>query len=110
MNTKSKIQLISEQIENKERFKNDIESILEKYTVEDNIFISKNGVTLSVINGYFVPNTQYDSLTEAMSDFINNFTIRIEKDKFTTGTVYEYLSECPEGSKVFDINTEKYVY
>ena len=111
MNTKSKIQLIKENIEIKENFKNSINGLIDKYNIVDNVFVSKSGKTFEALDGYFVVKNEYETFDEAMNDFTDGLAIRIENNKkFTTGTLYEKLSECPEGSKVLDINTEKYVY
>lgn len=110
MTTKSKIQLIKESIEIKEAFKNRINELMEKYNIVDNIFVSKSGKTFEALDGYFVINNEYESFDEAMKDFDNGMAIRIENnEKFTTGQLYEHLTDCPENSKILDINAEQYV-
>jgi hypothetical protein len=105
MYTKSIIQQTVETIRAKENFRSAIEQLLEKYNIEDSVFVLKNGFMHEVVEGYFVTENEYESLDEAMSNCdINTMGIRIIGNIFQTGKLYNRLSECADSNKkVFDL-------
>lgn len=107
MLTKSKIQLIKEGIEIRNNYKDGLSNLMEKYTIEDSIFVYRNGL-FEVTSGYFEEINQFDTLNEAISscEDISKVGIRIlNNDKFVTGYVKQFLSECSQDAKILDIET-----
>lgn len=104
MQTKSNIQLIKEQLRQKEIFKNNLSALMNKYTVEDNFFTMKNDASLNEeVSGYFKTESEYKSLDEAVSNMKKGQAIRIiNNETFVVGNVYKKLSESGDGS-VYDI-------
>ena len=105
MYTKSIIQQAVESLKAKDNYRASIESLMEKYNIEDSVFILKNGFLHEVVEGYFNVDSVYDSLEKAISESnINNMAIRVMNNKiFQTGKVYKTLSECKEDSQVLDL-------
>ena len=105
MYTKSIIQQTVEAIRAKDSFKTSIENLMEKYNIEDSVFVLKNGFMNEVVEGYFVTENEYDNLDEAMSNCdVNTMGIRIIGNVFHTGKIYNRLSECVDSNKkVFDL-------
>ena len=105
MYTKSIIQQTLETLRAKDSYKIALESLMEKYTIEDSVFVLKNGFLHEAVEGYFNVEAVYDSLEKAISDFnINNMAIRVMNNKvFQTGKLYRNISECSEDSQVLDL-------
>ena len=105
MYTKSIIQQTVESLRAKENFKMAIENLMEKYNIEDSVFILKNGFLYEAVEGYFNVDFVYDSLDKAISESdINTMAIRVMNNKiFQTGKLYKTLSECSENSQVLDL-------
>lgn len=105
MYTKSIIQQTIETLKIKENFKISIENLMEKYNIEDSVFIFKNGSLYEATEGYFNVDYVYDSLDKAFTDSKTaDFAVRIMNNSvFQTGKLYKTLSECTEESKVFDL-------
>jgi hypothetical protein len=108
MLTKSKIQIIQESIKVANDFKTGLENIMEKYTIEDSIFMYKNGV-FEATKGYFVPKSEHNDLLLAIKECnseYNKYGIRIiNNEKFIVGEVNRFLTECDQNSTIFDINS-----
>jgi hypothetical protein len=104
MYTKSIIQQTIEKLHEKDSFRIAIENLMEKYNIEDSVFIFKNGNMREVVEGYFVTTNEYDNLAEAISD-CDTYTmaIRVIGENFQVGKVFSKLSECDENNKVFDL-------
>jgi hypothetical protein len=77
---------------------------MEKYNIEDSVFIFKNGNMREVVEGYFATTAEYDNLAEAISD-CDPYTmaIRVIGENFQVGTIHNSISECTNNSKVFDL-------
>lgn len=105
MYTKSIIQQAVETMRAKDNFRTAIEQLMEKYNIEDSVFVLKNGFMHEVVEGYFVTENEYTDLAEAMSNCdINTMGIRIIGESFQTGKIYSRLSECADtNKKVFDL-------
>ena len=104
MFTKSIIQQTVEAMQVKNNFKIAIEQLMEKYNVEDSVFVFYEGSIHEVVEGYFVTENEYDNLNDAISECnINTMGIRIMGNNFQTGTIHTKISECAEDKKVFDL-------
>lgn len=105
MFTKSKIQQITESIQLRNEFKEGLENIMEKYNIQDSIFVSINHQTCEVTKGYFAISKEFDNLKDAINECnLNNEGIRvINNEKFQVGTISNLLSACPKDSKILDI-------
>lgn len=103
--------LIQQQIEREDqafRFQEGLEKIMEKYNIKDSVFRSTKSGVMEAIKGYFTESGTYDNLSDAIRH--SNGYVRIQDNKvFSVGVVYESLSECPEGSKILDLDTLEYV-
>ena len=104
MNVVSNIHNMLNFIETKSEFKEGLNNLMEKYNVEDSIFSYNNGAVNEVCHGYFVENTEYNSLDEAISNMNNlNQCIRIiNNEKFVLGDVHTTLNE--NITKFYDIS------
>jgi hypothetical protein len=104
MYTKSIIQQTIEKLQTKDSFRIAIENLMEKYNIEDSVFIFKNGNMREVVEGYFATTAEYDNLAEAISD-CDPYTmaIRVIGENFQVGTIHNSISECTNNSKVFDL-------
>lgn len=104
MYTKSLIQQNIEVIRAKDNFRSAIEQLMEKYNIEDSVFVIKNGFMHEVVEGYFVTENEYSSLSEAVSACnINTMGVRVIGNSFQVGKIYSRLSECEDNKKVFDL-------
>lgn len=108
MLTKSKIQLLKESLAKASDYKDGLENLMEKYTIEDSVFVYINGVVHEATQGYFVEKTKHDSLLEAIrgcNGEFGRYGIRIINNKeFVVGEIKRNLVECSNDSTVFDIN------
>lgn len=108
MLTKSKIQLIREALAVANDYREGLENLMEKYTIEDSVFIYMNGMVHEATQGYFVEKSKYTDLMEAIRHCNGNFSglgIRvINNEEFVVGEIKRHLVECDQNSKVFDIN------
>jgi hypothetical protein len=98
---KSAIQQINERQNILYKFKVSLNSLLEKYNIQDNIFgIAVDGQLYDITEGYFVgAPTEYASLDEAIQNMDSGSCIRIvENNKFVLGKVYSSFNDCHEGS------------
>lgn len=104
MYTKSIIQQTVEAMRAKSEFRNSINALMEKYNIEDSVFVFRNGAMQEVVEGYFVTNAEHSTLDEAISACnINTMGIRIMGNAFQTGTIETKISECAADKKVFDL-------
>lgn len=104
MYTKSIIQQTVERLQTKNQFKGAIAQLMEKYNIEDSVFVFRNGSMQEVVEGYFATENDYDNLDEAVSNCdINTMGIRIMGTKFQTGTIHNKISECSADKQVFDL-------
>lgn len=105
MYTKSLIQQNLEIFQLKENFNEGISSLMEKYNIEDSIFVISGGSVKELTKGYFVVEKEYDNINDAIRNCnINTQGIRIiENNKFSVGTIYSNLSKCPKNSNILDV-------
>lgn len=105
MLTKSKIQLIKEQLEVSNDYREGLENLMDKYMIEDSTFVYKNGMVYEATLGYFVEKSVHTSLQDAVRACnINTCGIRIiENKEFIVGELKKTLSECSNDQKIFDI-------
>lgn len=105
MFTKSKIQQITESIQLKSEFKEGLEALMEKYNIQDSIFVTSNHQTCEVTKGYFAISKEFDNLKDAINECnICREGIRvINNEKFQVGFISNLLSACPKDSKILDI-------
>lgn len=105
MYTKSIIQQNIELLQAKNNFRIGIEQLMEKYNIEDSVFVLKNGRLYEAVEGYFSVESDYDSLSEAISNCnIATMGIRVMGNKFQTGTIHQRISECVNDNQVFDLD------
>ena len=115
MQTKSNIQLIKECLAIRDAFKDNVKSIMDKYTVEDSYFGPSMGMPIQMIKethsiaeytkGYFVFEHEYTDIDEAISNMTLFHVLRImENKRFQIGKRFEKLSEA-NGDRVIDITT-----
>lgn len=105
MYTKSIIQQTIEALRAKDNFRAAIEQLMEKYNIEDSVFVLKNGFLHEAVEGYFVVEDDYDSLDVAISNCdINTMGIRVIGNKFQTGKLHRLISECDSNKQVFDLD------
>lgn len=105
MQTKSIIQLTKEAIERQEAFRDSISFIMNKYIIEDSVFIWNNGL-VECTEGYFEVIGEYKNLNEAIKEVSSkSYTgIRIlNNTDFQVGIIHTKISECNEDNKIFDI-------
>ena len=106
MQTKSNIQLIQEALKIRESFKASIENLMDKYLIEDSVFVWKSGSLFENTKGYFEVAGEYDSIDEALKVWNPMMSMRvIANKKYQVGQVKTYITECKEDAQVFDINT-----
>lgn len=104
MYTKSIIQQTIEKLHEKDSFRIAIENLMEKYNIEDSVFIFKNGDMREVVEGYFVTDSDYTDLSEAISNCDpKTMAIRVIGEKFQVGTVHSQLFECEQNKRIFDL-------
>lgn len=104
MYTKSIIQQTLERIQEKNSFRASLENLMEKYNIEDSVFVFKNGNMREVVEGYFATTAEYNNLAEAISDCDpRTMAIRVMGNEFQVGTIHNRISECEENKTVFDL-------
>jgi len=102
--TKSFIQLQVESIQERAKFANDINKILENYQISDGVFGVNHNNTYELSNGYFVAVKSFDTIDEAIKEMNQNSqAVRITEGKFILGNVFSRLSEAPDTADVFSI-------
>lgn len=111
MYTKSIIHQKAEIINAKNNFKQSLEQLMEKFDIEDSVFVYAGNVAgmKEIVEGYFVIDAEYDNIDEAMSACdVNTMGIRIiENDKFQIGKIHALITECEKDKKVFDLKRLK---
>lgn len=104
MYTKSIIQQTVEAMQLKSDFIVALESLMDKYNIEDSVFVFKNGSLREVVEGYFVTEKDFDNINEAIRECdVTCMGIRVMGNKFQTGTIQTKISECATDKKVFDL-------
>lgn len=110
MYTKSIIQQKIEALHEKDSFRIAIENLMEKYNIEDSVFVFRNGNMREVVEGYFVTESDHIDLAEAISNCNpHTMAIRIMGEKFQVGIVYNKISECSENKKILDLRRLEYI-
>jgi hypothetical protein len=109
MDTMSKIQKQRLLIESLGEFQTALNSMMDKYLIEDSIFIYKNSSLFEVTKGYFVQIGESEDLKEVLSmikyEDYNKVGIRVlENEKFQLGWIKSSLYECSNDETVFDID------
>lgn len=102
MQTKSNIQLILEESERKISIYTILSNLIEKYNINDNIFSFKNNMVYEVSSGYFTPIKEGD-LKDLVYEMQSNQGIRIIKDKFYLGNLYENISQVEDINNMIEI-------
>lgn len=101
--------MIKEGFEIANSYRNSLQELMEKYNIEDSIFVYKNGQVFEATKGYFEVVNEYDNLADAIRECVqdmNNMGIRIVNNtSFTAGYIRKYITECSKDNKVMDINT-----
>lgn len=105
MYTKSKIQMIKESLALSEGFKSELVDLMNKYTVEDSVFVYNQHI-MEYTSGYFTVDGEYKTIDEAIRNCnINDSGIRIiNNETFQVGKIHKFLSECGEEKPILDIN------
>lgn len=105
MFTKSIIQQTVESLHAKDNFRVAIEQLMEKYNIEDSVFVFKNGYLHEAVTGYFAMVNEFNNLSDAISACNGNMAVRVMENKlFQVGTLHNTISECAPESKVFDLD------
>lgn len=105
MYTKSIIQQTVESLRAKDNFRVAIEQLMERYNIEDSVFVFKGGFLHEAVTGYFAMVKEFDNLTDAVRECVGNMAIRVkENNTFQIGTLHNTISECAPDSKVFDLD------
>ena len=109
MLTKSKIQILNETIEYAGRYKDSIINLMERYNIEDSIFVYKNDQLFEATQGYFEVTNTFANINEAIHACWGGFDqlgIRIiNNSEFQVGYIKKYLSECTDGATILCIDT-----
>lgn len=104
MYTKSIIQQTVEAMQVKADFAVAVNRLMEKYNIEDSVFVFRNGAIQEVVEGYFVTENEYENISEAIAACdVKTMGIRIMGNTFQTGTIAAKISECAADKKVFDL-------
>ena len=104
MYTKSYIQQTVEAMQLKAAFKDSINALMEKYNIEDSVFVFRNGYMQEVVEGYFVTENEFDNVSEAVfACDMNTMGVRVMGNNFQVGTLHTKISECASDKKVFDL-------
>jgi hypothetical protein len=108
MQTKSNIQLIREACELANYYRDGLVNLMEKYTIEDSIFVYRNGQVFEATKGYFEVTKEYDNIADAVRECWGNFGtmgIRIiNNTDFEVGVLRNTLNECSKENKVLCID------
>lgn len=108
MQTKSTIQLIKESCEKYSAYNDSLNDLMNRYMIEDSVFVFKNNQIFEVTKCYFEKINSFNSLTEALSACKYNFEqigVRIVENKtFEIGYIRKTLSECHKNSSILDID------
>lgn len=111
MYTKSLIQQKLDNISIKNTFNETLTDIMNKYNIEDSIFVMTNNGTKELTSGYFVVEKEYSNIDDAINAFnIKSNGIRIVENKiFQVGSIYNNISQCPKDKQIFDVGSLEYV-
>lgn len=104
MYTRSIIQQHLDQINILNILQESLQDFMETYTIKDGVFGLFRDKLYELTCGYMLSENTYDTLEDAIHNMSINGVIRIEENKkFTVGSVYSRLSDCPENCTVLDI-------
>lgn len=111
-NTPQNISIIEKErflIESLDRYKTYVNDFLEKYSTDDITFGIMNSHPTELIEGYFIKESEYDTLEEAYSNMRIWHAIRIvDECKFQLGRVCKSVSDIYEGAEyVINLKTLK---
>lgn len=115
MNTRSSISYMIDIIENISSMNKQLNMLMEKYQIKDNIFTFKNNSLDEVTSGYFQVVEESNDLDHLVKRYFTESTkcvrgIRImDNNKYQLGEVHNHLHECQEGSSVFDVECNESV-
>ena len=108
MYTKSKIQMIKEEFAKASGFESELNMLMDKYTIEDSVFVYRDNTLLESTQGYFECLKEYSSLSEAVKACFNHYDIMgvrvINNDRFMAGRICKSITECNRENKIFDID------
>lgn len=109
MDTMSKIQKQRLLVESLYGFYDALNNMMNKYLIEDSIFIFNNNQLFEVTKGYFAHISESDDLKNLLSTIkyedYNKVGIRVlENEKFQLGWIKSSLYECSNDETVFDID------
>lgn len=105
MKTKSRIQEIREELDNNNLYKNEIKKLTDTFLVKDNIFAFNGREMYECVDGYFVAEKEYDTITDLFENVTYHDAIRIkENSTFVVGKHYNKLNDCPKDADIVYIN------
>jgi hypothetical protein len=100
--------MIREACELANNYRDGLVNLMEKYTIEDSIFVYRNGQVFEATKGYFEVTKEYDNIADAVRECWGNFNtmgIRIvNNERFEAGVIRQFLSECSKDNKVMCID------
>ena len=106
MQTKSKIQLVKEELDRKNVFRIGLVRLMDKFLVEDAIFTFDGEKVSECTKGYFEVFGEYDSIEEAIKNYSLGDSVRILENKvFQVGKPHEKLSAVKSENKIIDVAT-----
>ena len=86
---------------------------MDKYIIEDSIFIYKDGTVWEATQGYFEVINSSNDLKTSINEWVNNLqecAIRIiDNNQFEVGKLKNSLLECDKESNILDVSTLKYI-
>ena len=78
-----------------------LSALMDKYNVEDSIFVIKEGSVKEAVSGYFVISKEFDNLKDAIRECdVRSMGIRIIQNE-----IYQNLSQCPKEGQIYDITS-----
>lgn len=104
MYNKSKIQTICENIEYSNKMKSEIKDFINKYYIEDSIFIYNKGI-YECESGYFEPIMETDNIDDLLDNVVGK-AFRVSGDKYQIGNIYKHITDAENINKVFEINAK----
>ena len=99
--------MIKEEFTKASKFEDELNILMEKYLIEDSIFVYHNSLK-EVTSGYFECLNECASLTEAIKDCFGHYDtmgVRVMNNKqFMVGKICKTITECNTDNKIFDID------
>lgn len=107
MQTKSNIQIIEEQIREKEKMYKLFENFINKYKFQDSIFSYSNGHIYEIVEGYFevLKESNIENIKDIIKELDENKCIRINDQNIQLGLYHKNISEIKNIGKVYEIKT-----